>query len=84
MGHSRPRFNKQREEQMRLRREGKRKEVVDHADSGAAEIIIPKTKEEKEAERLLKELQQRVSAYHYVCFYCWSNIARVFTGSRGE
>lgn len=59
MGHSRPRYNKQREEQMRLRREGKRKEV-DHADSGVAEIIIPKTKEEKEADRRLKELQQRV------------------------
>lgn len=59
MGHSRPRHNKQREEQMRLRREGKRKDV-DQSVPSNAEIIIPKTKEEKEADRLLKELQLRV------------------------
>lgn len=59
MGHSRPRYNKVREEQMRLRREGKRKEV-DHSNVDNAEIIIPKTPQEKEEARRLKVLQQRV------------------------
>lgn len=60
MGHSRPRYNKAREEQMRLRKEGKRKQV-DQPSTDNAEIIIPKSAHEKEEARRMKELQQRVS-----------------------
>jgi hypothetical protein len=56
MGHSRPRYNKAREEQMRLQKQGKRKDPDQHVDTDNAEIIIPKTSQEKEEMNRLKEL----------------------------
>lgn len=45
---------------MRLRKEGKRKQV-DQPNPGNAEIIFSKTTQEKEEAKRLKEFQQRVS-----------------------
>ena len=64
MGHTRPRFNKAREEQLQARRDGKKKareQHEQHENAGDAEIIIPRTAAEKAQARELRDMQERVS-----------------------
>ena len=64
MGHTRPRFNKAREEQLQARREGKKKARVQDEqpeNAGDAEIIIPRTAAEKAKAREQREIQEQVS-----------------------
>jgi hypothetical protein len=63
MGHSRPRFNKQRQEQLDARRKGKRKAEDDSGVAGNAEILVAKTADEKARERELKLLQEQVGRH---------------------
>ena len=64
MGHTRPRFNKAREEQLQARREGKKKARVQDEqpeNAGDAEIIIPRTAAEKARAKEQREIQEQVS-----------------------
>lgn len=64
MGHSRPRFNKQREEQLQARRHGKRRQDDESGAAGSEEIIVPKTAEEKAREQELKAvLREQVGIF---------------------
>ena len=58
---------------MRLRKEGKRKQV-DQSNPDNAEIIIPKTTQEKEEAKRLKEFQQRVSCSIALCSDIWADL----------
>lgn len=66
MGNLRPRFNKAREEQLRRQRAGKRKSAdtasEDHGAAGNAEIIVPKTAEQKERERQMRATLEQVGS----------------------
>lgn len=64
MGHSRPRYNQAREEQRQQR--NRRRDAVDQPNAGAAEIIMPKTAEEKAEAKRLKELQQVRASHTYI------------------
>ena len=58
MGHLRPRFNKDRQEQMDARRAVKRKAENQDEVDGEAEIIIPRTAAEKD--KAARELEAQV------------------------
>lgn len=67
MGHSRPRYNKSRQEQMDARRAGKRKAENQDEVAGDTEIIIPKTAAEKARERAARELEAQVLPWYCCC-----------------
>ena len=59
MGHSRPRYNKQIQDQLDARRRGKRKASDDSGTAGNVEIIIQITAKEKARLRALRDLDEK-------------------------